>query len=660
MPSPSIPNFNGQIKTPWRWYDSAAWLNANRRQCSDLEEDCAFALIWPDNSLPPFQFVRPSSMDFVTSWKLYDGPGDDAAMVLDLASQLGDLQYFQAAGVDYITYNGQEFGDNAIASGRYWSRIVSGGVTYYSEPVTIVCRTYLTNSLTVAPFDDGLYSGANTAGLWSVQGDDFKVLAGRVLVAGNPGPTYEVEGAYVANFGDNLLYHYSGGSWTSSTPSNSTGWYNTETGTWLQMYLGAWAHFPPPMTLDSGGMCFNGTGQTPEFRRINFRPQDHVSPCSESVMQFSLTVTGRTTGALTVQVGPLGFQSVMAIIEEDGTTVFTFFVGEDTLLTVFPSDGFDGCLTGLTIGCAATVNECYYKLDWSSCGNVGNTYAAGGFTQAMFLEQSVYPITPDVSTVIEQKTKADGSRIDVSRRKETTWTMKLGLVPWYVADALSDLPLYDTVRLTAVGLSPDVMTNVRVLVDWQEDFGDCLAEVTITFQLESATVACCDEFDPPCRTSCVNAAGFDDGTLENDDYYLFRNQPRFAYYTGDAFQPYTVCASGLAQIVRGDGSPYHVYFDLNTSEWSSVAVIAEAAPTTVDGECQQVIAAVVAPGHAGVLQRSPNGTDWTDTDIILSAEDWLTGVEILRPLASDDYYRIRVMSGDCIIGYGSKVRFTCS
>jgi hypothetical protein len=665
MPSPSIPNFNGQIKTPWRWYDSAAWLNGNQRQCADLWDwdSCSFALIWPGDSLPPFQFVRPSSMDLVTSWKLYDGPGDDAAMVLDLADQIINLTYFQASGVDYITYNEQVFGDSAIDSGRYWARIVSGGVTYYSEPVTVVCRTYLPNSLTVDPFAAGLYSSqANPSGLWHVQFGDGRTLIGSTLVAGTPtDPAFAVEGALVANFGDNLLYTYSGGSWASSTPGTSTSWYDSKSGNWYRFNAGAWQGLATdPMTVDGDGMCFTGTGQTPEFRRMNFTPQDHISACSESVMQFTLTVTGRTTGELNVHVGELGFQSVMAIIEEDGTTTFTFFVGADTLLTVFPSGGFDGCLTGLTIGCAATVNECFYKLDWSNCGNVGNTYAAGGFVQAMFLEQSIYPIVPEVNTVIEQKTKADGSRIDVSKRKETTWTLKLGLRPWYIADALSDLPLYDTVRLTAVGLSPDVMTNVRVAVDWQEDFGECLAEVTITFQLESATVACCDDFDPPCRESCVSAAGFDDGTLANDDYYLFRNQPRFAYYTGDAFQPYTTCESGLAQIVRGEGSPYHVYFDLNTLGWSSVALIAYEAPTEeVDGDCVQSVAAVVMPGHVGVLQRSSDGTTWEDTDIELSADDWLVGVDITRPNATNEYYRIKVMVGECIIGYGSKVFFNC-
>lgn len=78
--------------------------------------------------------------------------------------------------------------------------------------------------------------------------------------------------------------------------------------------------------------------------------------------------------------------------------------------------------------CALDAADCFYRLDWSNCGNIGNTYLAGGYTNSMYFERAVYPVRPRPEITIESKQRADGSVVTTSRRRETTWEIEVGLV----------------------------------------------------------------------------------------------------------------------------------------------------------------------------------------------------------------------------------------
>ena len=114
MPAPSIPAFNGQVKTPWRGgYTAVNQLTENSRECGGA---CPFQLMWKNDTLMPFQFIRPFSMELATSWKLYDGPDDDATELVDLTSQIDLLRYDATnlntgAAVQYVTYLGAPLED---------------------------------------------------------------------------------------------------------------------------------------------------------------------------------------------------------------------------------------------------------------------------------------------------------------------------------------------------------------------------------------------------------------------------------------------------------------------------------------------------------------------------------------------------------------------
>ena len=171
MPAPSIPVFNGQIKTPWRGgYTSSDQLAQFSRECREPMDGCVYRLLWKNDSLMPFQFIRPFSMSLVTSWKLYDGPEAGATEVLDLTAQIDLLTYHgtqlvNGASVQYVTYLGTPLAD-LLDAGTYYMRIVSGGVTYYWEPLLIVCDSFGANVL--PDFTAGLFADDNLEAPWYI------------------------------------------------------------------------------------------------------------------------------------------------------------------------------------------------------------------------------------------------------------------------------------------------------------------------------------------------------------------------------------------------------------------------------------------------------------------------------------------------------------
>lgn len=315
--------------------------------------------------------------------------------------------------------------------------------------------------------------------------------------------------------------------------------------------------------------------------------------------------------------------------------------------------------------CQATMSECYYRLDWSNCGSVGNTFSGDGFTHAIYLEQAVYPVRPAPEVTVESTRRADGSTLETSRRRETTWTLDIGNVPWFIADALADIPLYDTVTMNPVGGGTDRLTLVRVSVENDEDFAECYKRVQITFQNESATAACCDDFEVRCRTSCVDAFGLTTAHDPVDGFYLLPGESSFAYFDTDTFGTASACASGLARIVDSEFEVlYYMYFNLNEGEWAAVAAVVDVQVTAIGGgACTINILAVVAPGFRAVLQYKNTNGDWVDDDQYdLTADEWVDN-HVARATPEDEgedaELRIMVYIGDCELGYGAEFSYEC-
>lgn len=659
MPAPTITVFNGQIKTPWRGgYTSEAQLTENQLACMDEMENCPFRLIWKNDTLPPFQFIRPGSMLPITSWGLYDGPGDGAALVVDLTGQITSLiKYFQTSDSrgfrkDYVYYLGGLL-DTALEAGTYYMRIVSGGVTYRWEPITVVCDVFTDNVLPDI-LSDAFQSEANPDGVWLYLGDRY--LVGLTATPGNPSnPAWEFEGANVANIGDDSLYTYLSGSWFQDLSPAAGEWFDGSSGNFYKFET-TWQGIPPPVYFVGGTMCWRGTYDfTVGYDLSTFE-------CLEERARFEITVGGLTQGSMLVEISDTGGGSTT--INSNAMGSFTSYVGNGYILAFTPSGGFDGCVTALEGFCTAEMNECFYRLDWSNCGSIGNTFSGDRFTHSIYLDQAVYPVRPAPEAQIESKSRPDGSRFETRKRRETTWTLDLGMVPWFLADALADIPLYDVVVLNPVGGGRDRLSLVRVSVENDEDFEACFYRVQITFQNEAATSACCDEFDPPCRTSCIQARGFTSHpSPTNFENYLIAGQPSYATYADDTFGLPQDCLSGLADIIDDTGVLYSELFDINEGAWAPVASLIDLATFPDGGGCNINIIALVASQYRGILQYLNADENWVDDDQYdLSAEDWLDN-GVLRVTPADEHtdkrLRIMVYIGECEIGHSEEFTYSC-
>lgn len=662
MPNPSIPNFNGQIKTPWRGgYTSAMELAENSLECRSEMNGCGFQLICKPDSLMPFQFVRPFSMSAVTSWGLYDSSADDAALLVDLTDQIDKLSYYATTlngggSIQYITYPGTAL-DSALPSGVYYMRIVSGGITYHWEPLRIVCDHYGVNVFPENSFEYFLHSDNSTDSGWDFGGNTARRVINTPGAPSNP--VWEVEGYIVINTGDNALYTYTSGSWVQDLTPDTRPWYDFHTGSFYRFVSGAWAGIVAPITVQDDGICWNGNYDAMLYYDMS------LMECIETQVRIDVTVEGMTQGALTVEITDDGGGSVD--IDADGVHSFTSYIGDGYLLELSSSGGFDGCVTKIEVFCMVDMDNCFSRLTWTNCGNVGNTYMGGGFTHQFWLDRAIYPVTPNPEVIINEKEQADGSVLVESRRKETTWTIQMGFVPWFIADALSEIALYDEVRLHTVGGGNDRLAQgkTRVQVDWLEDYGECMADVTITFQIDSATVACCDDFDPPCLTSCGNVRGVSDqGGLVEGLVYAISNASEYGTFDDPGFSGVTECQSGIITVVDDeDLIVYTLIFDLNLSLWRFLAQVTDIEVVPNGDGCDVVIQATIKGGYAGILQYLDADDVWQDdAQVDLSAADWLTNT-IRRETPADEgsgkKLRIRVYIDDCTIGYSEVSTYAC-
>jgi hypothetical protein len=653
MATPTFSKLNGQIKTAWRWYDGFHKLAEFQQGCEQGTDDCpAPCILSAPDHLPPFQFARPTSVDGITSWKLYNNAGTE---VVDLAANLGAISIERFTTWDIVIYGGSILAAQ-LDPGLYYSRVVTGGNVYYSEPVRVVCSPEGDNCFPTDWRQDQYQNALNPSNYWIPGDNTFANFFDHLLaVAGPPSnPAWEVEGTKVANSDDELLYTYTGGSWVSSTPATGW-WFNNDGGFWWQYTGGAWvggAGQPHQVFANYGIQFYPGDG-LPISMNVGSLP----CSCNDTgPIRIEVTVDGATAGTVTVGIdGDDPF-----VISADGVHSFTSYIANGYMLVFTPSDDFDGGISEIRFFCLLDSSECYRRLTWTNCGNVGNTYFEDGFTDEFWLDTQANPILPTPANRVESEEQADGTLIETFRRKEVRYTMRLGLLPWPAADALTDMALMDTIRLYHTsGDGYDTLADVKVEVTYDESVSECLPEVEVSFRIDNTAVACCDDFTRPCLVPCVDAEGFaSDAGPGADGDWLDDDVSRYIEYLDGVDAARIACESGAANIkidaieaIPKTNNLQTYLFDPGLMAWVSIGVIDTVSPTLVGSDCEVIIQATLQDGYSGRLQFW-DGFTWTDADFdVLTAEEWLNNTTVWVKEAGAQYIRLQVIVGTCEVGF---------
>jgi hypothetical protein len=308
--------------------------------------------------------------------------------------------------------------------------------------------------------------------------------------------------------------------------------------------------------------------------------------------------------------------------------------------------------------CVNPVEDCYRRLSWYNCGNVGNTFFEEGFADEFWLDTQANPILPTPANRTESEEQADGTLLETFRRKEVRYTIRLGLVPWPAADALTDIPLMDTVQLHhTLGDGYDTLADVKVECVYDESVSECLPEVEIRFRIDNTAVACCDDFTRPCLVPCIDAEGFvSDVGPSSDGFWLDDAVSRYIEFIDGTQGDRIGCDSGSANIkldaveaIDRDNNVQTYFYDPALEVWIAIGVIYDVAYTAVP--CELVIKATLLPGYSGQLQFW-DGFTWTNADFdVLTADEWLVNSAAYIKEAGANYIRLRVLAGTCETGF---------
>jgi hypothetical protein len=140
---------------------------------------------------------------------------------------------------------------------------------------------------------------------------------------------------------------------------------------------------------------------------------------------------------------------------------------------------------------------CHYILKWRSCGDVGTVlYHDRGYENILFLKEGEHAVQDPTPIIGEQRQPdSKGKEVLFQARKDVDWTFRLGKMPWYLVDALTETPMLNDVRLRVPnGTGYDKITDIRFTVTWIDT---CEAEVTMVFRVDESTAntRCCDEYE---------------------------------------------------------------------------------------------------------------------------------------------------------------------
>ena len=640
MGSPSFPVINGQVKTPLRWYASEQELNEVRPECNEADKpECGhFALLSPADSLPPFQVWSAPGPGIVSAWTLLYA--SDGTVAMDLADEIPQLRSYLFASASYTIYGGETLA-TIIAQDTYRMTMVIDGVTYYSERFRIGCSGLLVNE----EFEDMVG--------WRPFGTGITVAVDSVVMPGNPDAGDYEAGDYVINLGDNQIYDLlnDGVTWRSGTPDNGTYFYNSENGQWYEYQDGFQEITAPVQVGQVNGdwqMCWVGL---PAATMV-FDLAGILSVFTTYVFEFE--IGNATTGKLVVTGPGFTFESTgNETVEVEQYLTYADVVG------LQPVDGWDGCITRMTIRTRQTFEECAGELRWRHCSPVGNTYYGQNYFNKYYFDRLDATLSSEVTTVIETKEDSRRRAVETLRRKDVDWTLVLGYLPWYLEDSLTEVPMVDTIELRMPGRAEyDVLEDVRVVAESDEIGDACLKLVSLKFRLQEASVStgCCGPFDAPCDAPCVSGVlGFTDDPAGNGPY-IYSDSPEYSIRTGGSFGAAQGCSSRIVNTDASFGSHRLLYWTGLEGGWLPLCEITEAA-------CNAGVLSVTANmqgSFSGRIQYSTDGGGtWVDDAQAYTASELGSGVEIEVPASGDVRVKITGLDG-CLIGYSTEEAYTCA
>jgi hypothetical protein len=224
-----------------------------------------------------------------------------------------------------------------------------------------------------------------------------------------------------------------------------------------------------------------------------------ITPQSDAVVPVDIiTFLGDEDFGLDL---PCGFYS-LRITDEDELVYYSedFFVPEDI--------------------------TCNAQLKWShNCNYLGNLYYGNALQNKFYLEDGVTPMAGAVNVIKEYDENGNKDRILRRIRKETRYSLKVGPVPWFVADALTEMPLHSSVLLVLNNsLGQDTIHEVDVQLEDADDLDDCKQDCIITFMLQEVTVVdgCCDgevEIPVECAEQICDIDFSQETTILTDWFY---------------------------------------------------------------------------------------------------------------------------------------------
>lgn len=661
---PTFPYLNREVKCAFRWYRDDGLRNRNLRRCGAPEEGCPFAINSPTIAMPPFQFMAGSGatlgLSTPVSWKVYDLEGNE---VLDLSADLDKLNVteFSNPSMEYVVYSGDTLSSPLPAKALLESVIeLESGEFFYSETIKTFCREESGEAWENTDFTDG---GTN----W-----EYAPWRGLIVdienIAGDPSYGSPEVGDQVINIADNLLYTWNGSTWDSDTPSEGDYFILSPIGSVWHLFTGGEFVAAPsgPLTIygDPNQLaCWDGTGDV----ALTYTPTGVTPP---AVVDIGLIFF--YGGGITGEVEVYWNGELLTTIDDaqngqqvDLQVVYSGIAPNE--FTLVPSGGFQACLTMFT-AVATTDAGCRYVLEYWNCGDLGTQYYSGGFRNRIYLDTDVILYQPTPQLQVEEDTISDGSRVDVFSRKEVDYKLLLKPVPWWFLDAITEIPLHDSVTITDVGT--DTITNVTIEAPWGND--RCLtSSCVITFNVDDATVndSCCTNFDPPCVAPCVEASGFiGDEEPILDEYYLDPDSNQYAQYLGfdngpvdaqgyDVKQP---CTGGIAAGVNGFEDHY---WDVEEDEWVRLS---ELSFEYTDYGCSTIrVTGTAHPRYNVRIQWSVNEVVWSNftPDYTFSPEEFEAGVTLSLASAGTHgllFLRTSIFFGECSVGESNVCVVTCT
>lgn len=313
------------------------------------------------------------------------------------------------------------------------------------------------------------------------------------------------------------------------------------------------------------------------------------------------------------------------------------------------------------------------KLEWRNSCDIGDKLYQTGYTNVLYFDTIIgIPKTTHQTEGIEN---GDGAITTTFQRRTKAYEMTV-LIPEYVLDALQDVRLHDTIKITSI--EPyrvyEVTDKTTFQVDSNFEFdSQCMATAIISFEADEVLIksGCCTKFDlPSCyydtQISTIGCGSSLPINAKIGQYYLLGG-PSASYpgYYDFVLYQYLAYAPGWAvaaqQPNNGDyiccmssdnpGECDAIYmfetipdpFPTSNGQGQTVNVyslipsIIELVTSTVDGTGNIKIRA--PRGSWNTLMISGNCTDYTtiNTTEVSDDELYLNGIDFVLPVACGEY-----------------------